>query len=114
MELKIKDTGETILNISRKIGYKLQYYPEDNQYSIVKKMSEGDYPRFHIYIKRDEENKKLLFNLHLDQKNPSYKNSEAHNHSGEYEGEIIEKEARRIKNILQNGKPDDPPETYIF
>ena len=114
MEIKMEDKGETILNISRKIGYKLQGYPEDNQYSIIKKLSERDYPRFHIYVKKDEENKRLLFNLHLDQKISSYKNSGVHAHSGEYDGEVVEKEAKRIKNVLQDGRVDDLPETYIF
>jgi len=114
MEFKIKDTGETILNISRKIGYRLQGDPENNQYSIVRGLTGYHYPRFHIYIKKDEENKRLLFNLHLDQKAASYEKSGAHAHSGEYDGEVVEKEVKRVKNILQNGKTDDLPENYVF
>lgn len=114
MEIKIKDRGETVSNISKKIGYRVQGSSEDDKYSIVRKLSERDYPRFHIYIKKDEENKRILLNLHLDQKLPSYKNSGAHDHSGEYDGEAVEKEAERVKNVLQDGKPDDLPETYIF
>ena len=114
MEIKIKDRGETISNISRKIGYRVQGSSEDDKYSIVKKLSERDYPRFHIYIKKDEENKRIILNLHLDQKLPSYKNSGAHSHSGEYNGEVVEKEMERIKNVLRDGKPDDPPKTYVF
>jgi len=58
----------------------------------------GDaYPRFHIYLKKEGED--LIFNLHLDQKRPIYKGTTAH--SGEYSGEIVGKEAKRIKQILK-------------
>lgn len=56
------------------------------------------YPRFHIYltIKKDS----LIFDLHLDQKKPSYEGTTAH--SGEYDGEVVAKETERIKEILKN------------
>ena len=53
-----------------------------------------------MFIKQDRD--KLFFNLHLDQKKPSYSGSSAH--SGEYDGEIIEKEVERIKGILRELK----------
>ena len=56
------------------------------------------YPRFHIYLK--EENDNLIFNLHLDQKRPIYKGVAAH--AGEYDGKIVEEEAERIKEILSS------------
>ena len=104
MEFKINDRGETIRNIVRKIGYVLQDVVGDNgQYSLVREINKGNrYPRFHIYLKKDEENKWFVFDLHLDQKSASYEKSKTHAHSGEYRGEIVEKEAGRIKNILEN------------
>ena len=49
------------------------------------------------------EGENLIFNLHLDQKRPIYKGAPAH--AGEYDGEIVSKEAERIKEILkQNAK----------
>jgi len=100
------DNGETILNIARKIGYRVMDAQIDAEYNIVRNLRGEGYPRFHIYIKKDKENKNFLFNLHLDQKFPSYKQSKAHRHSGEYDGDVVEKEAERIKNILSDGKKD--------
>lgn len=56
------------------------------------------YPRFHAYITQKQSPRETVINLHLDQKKPIYKGSAAH--AGEYDGEIIEKEVERIKNIL--------------
>lgn len=61
-------------------------------------LARSGYPRFHIYLKINREAEEILFNLHLDQKKPIYKGVAAH--SGEYEGEIVEDEAERIKKIL--------------
>lgn len=55
------------------------------------------YPRFHLFVKVEGEN--LIFNLHLDQKAPIYKGAPAH--AGEYDGELVSKEAERIKQILE-------------
>jgi hypothetical protein len=90
MIFTIKNNRENITNIIRKIGY----YSQND--SFIKPLERGGYPRFHLYIK--EENDKLIFNLHLDQKKPVYKT--VTDHAGEYEGTIIENEAQRIKQIL--------------
>ncbi len=84
---KLKDN---LYNFLRKCGYK------PFRESYVKLISRDDYPRFHLYIK-DEDNK-YFFDLHLDQKKPSYGNQNAH--SGEYEGEVVEKEAERIQKLV--------------
>lgn len=90
---------DNVYNLIRKIGYHFQEKDEKNQELIfVRRLNGSDYPRFHLYIKKEEEI--LFFDLHLDQKKPSYKG--VHAHSGEYEGEIIENEAERIKNYLIN------------
>ena len=90
MKFFIKNTGENIVNVMRKIGY---YFQAENQF--IRPLERSGYPRFHLYIKT---NKELIFNLHLDQKGPVYKDSPAH--SGEYEGQVVENEAERIKQIL--------------
>ena len=41
-----------------------------------------------------------MFNLHLDQKKPTYEGHVAH--SGEYDGELVEEEAERIRRILEH------------
>ncbi len=81
----------------RKAGY---FFLEKNEAKseFVFVRPPRDYPRFHLFLKVEDE--KLIFNLHLDQKRPIYKGTPAH--SGEYEGETVEKEAGRIKVMLNN------------
>jgi len=86
----------SLVCLMRKVGYYFQGKDEEKSELIFVRPSKG-YPRFHIYLKLKNEN--LIFNLHLDQKKPIYKGAPAH--AGEYEGEIVEKEAERIKQTLQ-------------
>jgi len=74
----------------RKLGY-ISFHE-----SYVKILAGSGYPRFHLYASETE--KEYILNLHLDQKRPSYGRETAH--SGEYEGEIVEKEAGRIKGAI--------------
>ena len=62
------------------------------------------YPRFHIYI--DDKDDNWSFNLHLDQRAPVYSNVTAH--SGEYDGEAVEREAIRLQE-LAGPRADNPP-----
>lgn len=98
MKFIISKLNETVVGLSRRIGYR-PLGVDNEEYNIVRLIGQDYYPRFHIYIKKDEEGG-FIFNLHLDQKKPSYRGSSAH--SGEYEGELVEREAERIKNILAN------------
>ena len=99
MKFTIKNfSNENIINLMRRIGY--YHLPEKNsQLSFVRPLERSGYPRFHIYLNLDEKNKEINFNLHLDQKRPVYKGVSAH--AGEYEGNIVEAEAERIKQILK-------------
>lgn len=96
MEFAIKNLNKSINDIMRQIGYTPAYFQNAGEFSIVKKIAGNDYPRFHLYIK--ENGGGFIFNLHLDQKKPSYEGLKGH--SGEYEGEVVEEEAERIKNLL--------------
>ena len=113
MEFVIKNISKSINDLIRIIGYRPTYFQPDIsrrsqseccEISIVRQMGRNDYPRFHLYIK--ENNRPIdrsmglsfIFNLHLDQKKPSYKGSRAH--SGEYDGELVEGEAKRIRQLL--------------
>lgn len=87
--------NENISSLIRKLGY-VPGITTNHEFSCLKYLGRGDYPRFHLYIKQEKDN--LFFNLHLDQKKPSYKGSPAH--SGEYDGELIEKEKERIIKFL--------------
>ena len=92
MKFTIKNTsGDNIINLARKIGY---YFQNE---SFVRPLERSGYPRFHLYI--EENNNELTFNLHLDQKRPIYKGVPAH--AGEHEGNVIENEAKRIKQTLR-------------
>ena len=90
MRINLKFSGN-VYNLMRQFGY----HPHES--SFVRRLSAADYPRFHIYIK-NVSRESLEINLHLDQKKPIYKGATAH--SGEYDGELVEKEAERIKNII--------------
>ncbi len=93
MKIVLKNPQINPLNLARKIGYRTPRYSRDNKLNFIR----GDnYPRFHIYL--EEKNEDYIINLHLDQKKASYKGSHAHN--AEYEGEVVEREAERIKSIL--------------
>ncbi len=59
-------------------------------------MGSGHYPRFHIYIKREDD--KIVLDLHLDQKQASYAGS--HMHNAEYDGEVVESEIKRLKSLI--------------
>ena len=84
-----KDLRKNLHNFLRECGYA----PFHN--SFVRVLSATGYPRFHLYI--NETSEQYILNLHLDQRRPSYGKETAH--SGEYDGEIIEKEVVRIKDL---------------
>jgi hypothetical protein len=87
---------ENVYNLMRKVGYHFQKKDEEKGELIFVRPPRG-YPKFHLFVK--VENDVLIFNLHLDQKAPIYKGAPAH--AGEYDSEIVEKEAERIKQTLQ-------------
>lgn len=90
--------NESIVSLVRRFGY-APLGSEGDEFSCVRILGQGrgQYPRFHLFIKQGDDGS-LIFNLHLDQKKPLYKGVSAH--SGEYEGEVIEKEKQRIMSII--------------
>ena len=80
----------------RQIGYKPAYFQSGGEFSMVRQLGRNDYPRFHVYVKQQGQD--FVFNLHLDQKKPSYEGSTGH--SGDYDGDVVESEVERIKNLL--------------
>jgi hypothetical protein len=95
MEFKII-TDKSVDDIMRTIGYQPAYFQKKGETSIVRQIGRNDYPRFHLYIK--ENGNSFVFNVHLDQKKPSYEGSTGH--SGDYDGPVVEGEGERIKNLL--------------
>jgi len=87
---------ENAYNLMRKAGYHFQGKETEAGELTFTRPPRG-YPRFHLYLKIEKDN--LIFNLHLDQKKPIYKGAPAH--AGEYDGEVVEKEAERIKQFIK-------------
>lgn len=80
----------------RRCGYG-QHRTRTGETSYVKRVHGDWYPRFHVYVLTGIEN--ITFNLHLDQRQPVYEGFTAH--AGEYDGEVVEREAERIKNFVK-------------
>lgn len=76
----------------RKAGYVPFTDPKTGKESFTLRLQSGFYPRFHLYVKEDGD--AYIFDLHLDQKQPSYGGS--HMHNGEYDGPVVEAEIGRI------------------
>ena len=98
MEFILEKPRENIASLARIIGYRSLNTIPDGEFNLVRSLGRN-YPRFHLYLKKDARDKILHFSLHLDQKKPSYRGQVAH--SGEYEGELVEAERARIEKILQ-------------
>lgn len=98
MQITIPNKLNTVLrNALRQCGYFENYDRKSEETSYIRSLGgRGNYPRFHIYIKTSGDN--LIFNIHIDQKQASYKGYSAH--SGEYDSEIVAREAERIRGIL--------------
>ncbi len=94
MTFTVKVKSHNLLSFMRLVGYKPIENTARGELNCVRPLG-ADYPRFHAYVK--EENGNFIFNLHLDQKKPSYEGS--HAHSGEYEGENVNEERTRIESL---------------
>jgi len=80
----------------RRCGYAKIIDRRMGKTSYAKRIHRDFYPRFHVYIKIEGDI--VIFDLHLDQKRPIYEGVTAH--SGEYDGEVVEREAARIAKFL--------------
>jgi hypothetical protein len=93
-------TGQLSVNVKvfmNRLGYHEQFDRRSGQTSFIRRLRSSIYPHFHIYL--EEGNQGLMFNLHLDEKQPSYRGTAAH--SGEYDGELVQKEMERIASQLR-------------
>lgn len=99
MTLEILNFTKNLTDSMRSIGY---HYDGNDQktgeWRFYRGLSHNLYPRFHVYASFNKTTKKLVVNLHLDQKAPVYQGSTAH--SGDYDGPVIEKEAGNLKMAL--------------
>ena len=83
-------------NFLRKVGYALIHDSIKDHDSYVRRFTREHYPRFHMYF--EDLSDRVVFNLHLDQKQASYEGS--HMHNAEYEGPAVENEIERLKGFL--------------
>jgi len=88
--------SETPESFLRQAGYVFLEDRKTGNESFVRPLNRGYYPRFHLYL--DQSGGKLIFNLHLDQKQASYSGS--HMHNGEYDGELVQAEIDRLKSLV--------------
>lgn len=96
MKFKFPYKGYNSRELVRRCNYGEWYDREYDKISYTRKLGGGNYPRFHVYL-TDFDNY-FEVDLHLDQKQASY--GVGHAHSGEYEGETVEEEARRITAMI--------------
>ena len=80
------------LAVMRKAGYSAFTDPKTKKESFILRLTSEFYPRFHVYVK--QQNGQVIFDLHIDQKKPSYSGTRMH--AGEYEGPTVKKELERI------------------
>ncbi len=96
MKFEVSLPKENTAMFMRKCGYVFDEPDQKTNELVFSRSLGASFTRFHIYCK-EQENRKVVFNLHLDQKRPSYKGSSAH--AGEYAGQVVETEAKRIQSL---------------
>ena len=96
MTFRINNLKYNVHDLVRKFGYRPLAVTEKGELNCVRPMQGQNYPRFHIYLV--EKPDVLTFNIHLDQKKPSYEGSTAH--GGDYDGEVVRDEVERIKEVI--------------
>lgn len=86
---------ENSVQLMRTAGYIFKRGIVGEEMSFERPLETSGFPKFHIYLTEDQNN--IYLNLHLDQKRPSYAGTSAH--SGEYDGELLNEEINRIKQL---------------
>ena len=101
MKFEVKNNKRNnIAMLARKIGYRyLRKDEKAGEVVFIRVLGSGGYPRFHLFLKSELTDDDLIFDLHLDQKKPVYK--EAHAHAAEYDTVIVKDESERITNVLK-------------
>lgn len=101
MKIKVQKIQLASLSPSqwlRRAGYALIYDRRSDQESFSRRFSRDFYPRFHLYVQEPPQSDYIFFNLHLDHKRASYEGQSRH--SADYDGELVEAEARRLEALL--------------
>lgn len=106
MKLQFKGVfSQNSHNILRRCGYHHFFDPKTGKASYSRYLGRDNYPRFHIYVHKDD-SKCIELDIHIDQKRASYEGQISH--SGEYDGELVEREAHRLEQMfLQFQRPPE-------
>ena len=96
MTIRITEFKQNSVDFMRQCGYAFDR-EVGAEASCMRRITGYDYPRYHAYVKK--EGADLIINLHIDQKKPSYRGNN-HAHNGEYDGELVEREADRIHEFV--------------
>ena len=91
-----KPQGTHVFLLLKRAGYHKFDDPNTGKTSFAKRLGIEHFPRFHVYLK--ELGSEVEVDLHVDQKHASYGGQTMH--SGEYDGELVEQEAVRLKALL--------------
>jgi len=95
MTFRVNNLNYNLTDLVRKLGYRPIARTPEGELNCVRPLG-GDYPRFHIYLKEAPDI--ITFNVHLDQKKPSYEGTPAH--GGDYESDTVRDEIERVKGII--------------
>ena len=97
MKFRIKNNlTHNLGHLLRQANYVNIFDKISQKESYVRKLTNQHYPRFHLYIKETPE--ELIFDLHLDQSAPRYKNQRAH--KADYKSEKVKSELIRIYETI--------------
>lgn len=97
MRINIPLSGKTLYTVMRSLGYSPAYSANAQEFAFQRFLAGRSYPKFHVYCTLSDDKKFATLNLHLDQKQPSYAGSHAHN--AEHSGPVVEAEAARIQSL---------------
>ncbi len=79
----------------KRLGYHAFQDRRSGTTSFIRRLRSGQYPRFHVYVDDGDE---VVFNVHYDEKKPSY--GRGPRHSGQYDTPLVQQETERIKSYL--------------
>ena len=94
MKFEIEKSKYNIHSLMKRLGYS----PHPKNESFVRRLGADKFPRFHVYFKDLPD--KFEIAIHLDQKGACHTGQTAH--SGDYDGQNLQEEKLRIKNLLDN------------
>ena len=100
MKFAIPLRGKTLYSALRACGYSNEGAGDKTgELKFHRFLAGRAYPKFHIYATVSLDRKSASLNLHLDQKQPSYRGTRAH--AAEHSGPAVEAEAARIQEMNQ-------------